>query len=294
MTLTAKPKRCVVQQRDIEVLKYIKDSKTMTAEQIRQRFWPTNKPNSIRRMSKLVEKGLLTKVDMEFLKYPVHYFITKKALKLLITHGLATDNEDLPIPPASDVIRSDHQHNMRVTNIRIALEMEKGIRVKNWISDPDIRTDPEAYGLEGDAPLKDRRDDPAEKERRSKNRIPDAIFKFEDDEHEGKMILEYEHGFYQRWKFRAYMSAWEEHWSDYQKFIVASTPERVGVLTQWCLRDLKNKYRLELANQKVDLKRLAQSYMFTDYHSLMDKGIFKCGLRTPISYIKLKALSTTG
>jgi len=260
----------------------------MSQDQIRRRFWPQegSLPTVVKRMKKLVEIGLLTQVDMKILKFGVHYYLTKQGLAILIGHGLSIDNMRMRLPEPVDYIRSDYQHNMRVTDIRIALELDKSIRVSDWVSDMEIRCDPPAYGLEGTPPLKGfpmnfRR------ERKFKNRIPDAIFHLEDRERAGNFILEYEHSHYARWKFRTYLAAWEERWEDYQKLIVTSTPERMKVIMRWCLRDLARRYFIELGNKKVKLEDLAQNYMFTDYDSLVENGLTNCGLSTPVGPVKL-------
>jgi hypothetical protein len=281
-------KHFIVQERDLEILRYIKDSKTMNLPQIWRRFWQgKSQAAAHKRMQELTASKLIVQVNMELLKFSVHYYLTKNGLEQLVANNQAIANDRLPLPEATDIIRSDFQHNLRVTDMRIALEIDSAIRIKNWISDEWIKADGAAFGLGPGTQqqLKGIRIN-REKEDRFKCRIPDALFDLEDAQHEVKICFEYEHGQYRRWKFKAYISAWEERWGEYQKFIVAATPERAITLRKWCLEDLKQRHRLKLADGTVQLDDLAGAYMFTDYHSLVDNGLIKSAPQTPLSPVR--------
>lgn len=283
-TKETQKRRFIPQERDIAILRYIKDHKTLNLDLIRRRFWQGRTFHSCYyRMRDLEDCGVVKRVNMEILRSAAHYYLTPMGLKLLADHGLASRGHRLPVPDAADIIRSDFQHNLRVAAIRVALETDPLIKVTAWISDEQIKSDPQALGLgEGKKPgLRGIRRDPRH-ERKFTYRIPDGIFNLEDAEREGKVILEYEHGRYMRWKFRAYLASWEERWGDYQKLIVAATRERVGALKAWCLEDLRERYRLETGKGSREIDERATAYLFIDYHTLIEKGLTGARVLTPV------------
>lgn len=283
-TNSASSRRFVPQERDIAILRYIKDHKTLNLELIRRRFWWGRTFHSCYyRMRDLEACGVVKRVNMDLLRSAAHFYLTPLGLKLLIDHGLASRGHRLPVPDASDIIRSDFQHNLRVAGIRVALETDPRVKVTNWISDEQIKSDPQALGLGGGKKpgLRGIRRDPRH-ERKFTYRIPDGIFGLEDAEREGKVILEYEHGRYMRWKFRAYLASWEERWGDYQKLIVAATPGRVESLKAWCLEDLRERYRLEAGKGSGAIEARASAYLFIDYHTLIEKGLTGARILTPV------------
>lgn len=287
-------RRFVPQERDLAILRYIKDHKTLSLDLLHRRFWPGKTFNACYfRMQDLTAWGVVKRVDMDLLRCPIYFYLTSLGLKMLIDHGLASRGHRLPVPDASDIIRSDFQHNQRVAAIRIALETDPQIRVANWVSDEQIKADPEAYRLgAGKRPeLKGIRHTPRQ-EAKFKYRIPDGVFDFEDAEREAKIILEYEHGRYMRWKFRAYLANWEERWGEHQKLIVTATPERIETLRKWCLEDLSQRYRLELQQGREELKRLSAAYLITDYHALIRDGLTRKSVKTPDGQVSLKPFTS--
>lgn len=277
-------RKFIPQERDIAILRYIKDHKTLNLDLIHKRFWQGKTFHSCYyRMRDLEAGGVVKRVNMDILRSAAHFYLTPMGLRLLADHGLASRGHRLPVPDAADIIRSDFQHNLRVAAIRVALETDPLIKVTNWISDEQIKSDPQAHNLgEGKKPgLRGIRRDPR-RERKFAYRIPDGIFDLEDAEREGKVIMEYEHGRYMRWKFRAYLANWEERWGDYQKLIVAATQERVGALKSWCLEDLRDRYRLEVEKGSREIEERASAYLFLDYHSLIEKGLTGAKVLTPV------------
>jgi hypothetical protein len=281
-------KQLILQARDLEIMRYIRDSTTMNIQQIWRRFW-TDKSMAAahKRMQELAAGQLVIQMNKEFLKFSTYYYLTKSGLEQLIANNMATANVRLPLPKATDTVSYTLEHNSRVANIRITLETDRTIHISNWISDEKIKADWSAYGLGPGTKrrVKGIRVNP-ENEDRYKNRIPDALFNLEDAQNEVKILLEYENGEYHRKRFKTYIAAWEERWGEYQKFFVAATPERVITVRRWCLEDLKERYHIQLAAGTVQLEDLAGAYMFTDYHSLVDNGLIKSGLQTPFSPVK--------
>lgn len=287
-----KKRRFIPQERDLAILRYIKDHKTLNLDLIWRRFWRGKTFHSCYyRMRDLEACEVVKRVRMDLLRSATYFYLTPLGLRFLVDHGLASRGHRLPVPDAADFIRSDFQHNLRVAAIRVALETDTYIKVTNWISDEQIKSDPQAQGLgEGKKPgLRGIRRDPRH-ERKFTYRIPDGIFDLEDAEREGKVILEYEHGRYMRWKFRAYLANWEERWGDYQKLIVVATQERVETLKSWCLEDLRERYRLEAGKGRGEIEERASAYLFTDYHNLTQKGLTGATILTPVGVMKFDPL----
>lgn len=276
-----------LKDRDIQILKYIRESRTLNINQIKRKFWPTKHIRTARKkMAGLAERGFVEHVKKDILRISSHYYITRQGYDVLSAAGLNHDIETPFLVEPSDIIRSDFQHHLRIADLRIELEMDKRIKINKWIPETAIRADKEAYNLGVESGKKGKN-----KENKFKYRIPDALFEMEDDEVQIKILLEYEHLRYQRWKFRAYMEGWENSWNEHQKLIVAADAERAEMIRKWCLEDLKKIYEIDINRKKVKLEDLAEAYIFTDYHSIMKKGLINADLKTPIGVVKFTPIS---
>lgn len=274
-----------LQERDLKILKYIQESRTMNIEQLKKRFWPSQTVRAARmKMERLAKRGLVQHVKKEFLRISSYYYLTKSGYDALGHAGLNQEVIDPFLAEPSDIVRSDFQHHVRVTDMRIALETDGEVRISNWIPETAIRADKKAFNIKESGP--------ENKGAKSTYRIPDAIFTLEDAEVKISILLEYEHSKYQRWKFRSYMEFWEGNWNKYQKLMVTADADRSDQLRQWCLEDLKEIHKIDLNRKQCRIEDLAEAYMFTDYHTLMAKGIIKAGLKSPISKIEFSPITS--
>lgn len=173
--------------RDIQILRYIRDSKTMNIDQIKRRFWANNNIRTARKkMAILASLGHVRLVKKDFLKIACYYYLTKQGYQMLELAGQASDVETPFLPDPSPIVRSDFQHNVRVTDIRICLEMDQQIKISRWVSETEIRADHSKY--QSSRQIKNSQ----------KRKIPDALFILEDDQYVAEMLMEYEHLHYQR------------------------------------------------------------------------------------------------
>lgn len=275
-------KRFRLQDRDVLILKFTKDSRFLCIDQIKRRFWGlATMKAAANRMHDLAGMGLVEHVRIDITRHASHYYLTKKGYEELKGRGLTYDVKEPFMPAPTNLVGATYHHHLRVTNMRIAMEMDKTIKVLKWISETDIRADKEGHNvLESKKRF-------YEKVKDLKYRIPDAIIKIQDAGDPIDMIFEYEHTKYPRNKFSNYMERWEKNWEDYYKFIVVASHDRAEVLRKWCLEDLGKIRKLDIRLKSKKLSDLSDSYIFTDYESLVGKGLINSGIRTPLYKLEL-------
>lgn len=275
-----KNKRYRIQDRDIEILKFLKDSRFLCIDQVKKKFWQDKTLKAAEnRMENLNEMGLIKKIKIEITKYAAHYYLTKKGYEELKGRGLTFDVKTPFIPEPTDLVGANYHHHLRVTNLRIALEADRKIQVLRWISETDIRADKEGHNVFGpNVNIRAK----LEYIKNKNYRIPDAIIRIKDAEDPIDMIFEYEHSKYTRDRFRKHMEKWEKSWNEYHKFIVAADADRVEVLRKWCLEDISKIHKLDLKLKSKVLDDLVDSYLFADYHSLLRKGMINSEIKNPL------------
>lgn len=271
-----------LQDRDIQILKYIKESKFMNLHQIWIKFWPEAKTNRAAgmRMKELADNGLVTHVSIEFLRYSSVYYLTREGLKAAEGEGYFYEVGSRFIVKASDIVTSSFQHDSRLVDLRIKMESDNSIRLLNWTPETYIRADRNKYGLKSGL-----------NDKLAVFRVPDALFtmecKYENEPTEPiQIMLEYEHQQYKSEKYAKYLSVWEENWSKYQKLIVCAHKERIPDLVKQCRAGLARIHKIDLNQGKTTLDDLVDAYMFIDFKTLMEKGITGTDLVTPAGKLR--------
>jgi hypothetical protein len=241
-------------QRELEILKYIQEHKTLNIEQIGRRFWLNNGSRLAKlKMKEMATKGLVIQICKEFLRIPTHYYLTPKGLSVLQTNGLTFEDLKTKLPKPTNRISGEFQHDTKLTDLRITLELKYAKDDFKWIPESGIWADKERFGLTH----------PDLKGEKLRNRIPDGIIIFK-----GKIyIVEYEHASYDKAKFENHMRAWEESWGQYFKLIITRTESRAMDLYQ------KGIGQLEGLRQSKNIKVLLRFYKFISYDLIISKGL---------------------
>jgi hypothetical protein len=262
-------------EREISVLKYLKDHRVLSIDQIARRFWTGQSLRSPKvKLAELATRGLVHSIKFARLRASSHYSLTPAGFSLLKSHGLAFEQERAHLSKPTCMISGNFEHHSRVADLRIALETSFPEGTLRWIPEIVIWQDRKRFGLH----RMDSRD------KRLRSRIPDGIIAINDR----SMVFEYEHASYRRGKFYQIIETWEGIWKNYRKLIVTPTQKRTVELNAWCKEDLQLFQRRHCRLGAASFEIAAAGYLFMSYESIMSLGFEKSEAISPLETTNFK------
>lgn len=129
------PVNVVLQDRDIELFRYLNEQKFMVSGQIYQLFWPESDPRAgtaRQRLTKLIESGYVKLLETKYKRTRLRLFLLKeKGIEALRMRGIDHGFSEL-----EDINPVIAEHTLKLVNIRTIF---RGLGATNWESERVIR-----------------------------------------------------------------------------------------------------------------------------------------------------------
>lgn len=193
--------------RDLNILWYAWQQRFVAARQFRRLFWPQGALVTTRnRLNELRDAGFLASETFPVGVDRTLYFSSKAGNLALVEAGMLPEAYagDYPRRPMEMTLNLDH--DLRVTDLRIAIEETGGIPI-TWISDHQLRQNRGSTG--------------------PNTRVADGLFEWEAEGRRRMAVLEYENARYNRQRWPKVLLRLRFMHPDRLVFLVCRTPARV-------------------------------------------------------------------
>ena len=199
-------------KRDYLVLWYSWQCRFLAVRQLRRLFWEDASIEAARaRLKDLCDAGYLGSETFPVGRDRTLYFSTRAGNRVLVDGGMKTAEIEFDFPRRPQEMTRTLDHDLRVIDIRIALE-ETGVIPISWHSDHELRKNRGQYAGPN-------------------TRVPDGIFEWEVSKVRYPGVLEYEHQRYNPDRWPDILRRLYYTYTDFTVFLVCRTAERVKSAT---------------------------------------------------------------
>ena len=251
-----KLKNAEIQERDVEIFRFILSSRGCNTTQIYFKFFrPKAAYNTCGiRLNILFKFGYIMR-ERESMMSEYVYSLTNKAMGILRDRGIIKGHRFKP-PKLS---MSGKYHDLDVIDLRLVLESDTELKTSNWISDYELVKGMNA-GVGND-------------KRKANKRVADGRFILTNGAFQRPFIIEYIRHDYSKERYYSILSKIEYMYSFESVLVVGSTKEKMDKYYQWFKERKGNRY--------------PGKYVFTFKGSILhSKGLLKADIikgngRTP-------------